>query len=384
MNTFERNPKKTTLFVLVVLFLLLEIFIRALASGGFITHKHYQTNRKPHFLDDINRDFGVWHYANRTATHKGNCFICEYKSNSYGAVDKERTKKSEKPRVIVLGDSFVEGYGVNAEDRFTNILEKDTSVEHLNFGTSGDFGSIQQMVLYRSLASKFDHDIIYIFALPDNDFEDNTPPNTDKKPRYAPYYDKDFNIVYPVTFEDRRLLDRPVSKCVMNYAANKSYLVNQVRQFIKKVKKYDFSKQTKDLVNRNSMEIEEAAKNAHYYVYSKQDMEILLHSYEDIIKVAGKKKIVIFSIPTYRDIYRHLTSEQKPPFSKELRAFTSKYENVFFYDLLDGIVDFDFKGKDVIDMFFTCDGHWAPYGHRITSKLVEKYINDNFSIYGKK
>src|SRR5262245_62400166 len=80
-----------------------------------------------------------------------------YRSNSYGARDVERTLTSDRPRVLVLGDSMTEGLGVALEQRFTNLLERETGIEHLNFATSGDFGTTQYYLLYKTLASKFSH-----------------------------------------------------------------------------------------------------------------------------------------------------------------------------------------------------------------------------------
>src|SRR5205823_2999909 len=99
------------------------------------------------------------------------CFDAVYRSNSYGARDKDRQKESlGSRRVIVLGDSMIEGFGVDAADRVTDRLERATGIEHLNFGTSGDFGSIQEWLLYTRVKKDFDHSEVMLFMLPDNDF----------------------------------------------------------------------------------------------------------------------------------------------------------------------------------------------------------------------
>src|SRR5277367_3641662 len=103
----------------------------------------YRLNYNSYWAD-INPSFGVWHRPNSHFVHEGGCFTVEYDTNSYGARDSERALHSSAPRTIVLGDSFVEGLGVPVQDRLSNILEKDTGREHLNFGTQGRVSAIAQ------------------------------------------------------------------------------------------------------------------------------------------------------------------------------------------------------------------------------------------------
>ena len=86
------------------------------------------------FSADINPAFGAWHRPNGHFIHKSGCYSVEYDTNSYGARDVERSVHSSAPRVIALGDSMIEGMGQPADKRLTNILEKETGREYLNFG----------------------------------------------------------------------------------------------------------------------------------------------------------------------------------------------------------------------------------------------------------
>ena len=88
--------------------------------------------------------FGVCHHPSSTYLHKKACFTETYASNAYGMRDKERTKTADQQRVVILGDSFIEGWGNKTEDRLSNLLEAKTGKEVLNFGTSGGFGTIRR------------------------------------------------------------------------------------------------------------------------------------------------------------------------------------------------------------------------------------------------
>ena len=66
---------------------------------------------------------------------------------------------------------MVEGWGLPDESRFSNLLERVIGVEHLNFGMS-HFSPYQSYLVYRDLASGFDHDAVVIGITPENDFVD--------------------------------------------------------------------------------------------------------------------------------------------------------------------------------------------------------------------
>lgn len=50
-------------------------------------------------------------------------------------------------------------------------FRKTTQNEHLNFGINGT-SPINYYLIYKSLAKKFEHDVVIIGVLPANDFED--------------------------------------------------------------------------------------------------------------------------------------------------------------------------------------------------------------------
>src|SRR6218665_315271 len=129
------------LIQVILLVLVVELFsfitIRWLHFGQ--PPKVYTNQFLPFFVDNY-KSFGVWHYANATTRHIGPCWNVEYQFNSYGARDDEKQRASEKKRILFLGDSFIEGYGIDKDKRLSNLMEKNMDVECLNFGTSGSFG----------------------------------------------------------------------------------------------------------------------------------------------------------------------------------------------------------------------------------------------------
>ena len=84
----------------------------------------------------------------------------------------------------------VAGYCQSDEARLSNILEKRTGREHLNFGSSGGFSPLQYALVYRTMAAKFDHKSVVVGVFPENDFHEMDPAWLDRNysGQYRPYY----------------------------------------------------------------------------------------------------------------------------------------------------------------------------------------------------
>ena len=77
-------------------------------------------------------------------------------------------------RLLVLGDSYTWGYGVDEEQIFTTILQRqaDPRLEVVNLGVSG-YGTDQELLLYRKLGRKFQADQVLLAVTPYTDLMDN-------------------------------------------------------------------------------------------------------------------------------------------------------------------------------------------------------------------
>jgi hypothetical protein len=96
--------------------------------------------------------------------------------DSDGLRDPERTlaKVPGRLRVMVLGDSFVWGYRVEAEDRFTNVLEKKLpDAEIINFGCSG-YGQDQEYLLLQREFPRYRPDLVVVAVHVASDLENDS------------------------------------------------------------------------------------------------------------------------------------------------------------------------------------------------------------------
>jgi lysophospholipase L1-like esterase len=93
----------------------------------------------------------------------------------------------EKPagvfRIVVLGDSFAEGFQVRFRELFSKIVQDrlnsdlcprgSTRVEVLNFGVSG-YGQAREILAFRHKALRFHPDLVLVLFHGGNDFRNNT------------------------------------------------------------------------------------------------------------------------------------------------------------------------------------------------------------------
>jgi hypothetical protein len=97
------------------------------------------------------------------------------RQNRYGFRGSEHpTERGALPRLAVLGDSFVWGFGVEDDEIFTSVLERrsDPPLEVVNLGVSG-YGTDQQLLLWRALGARFRPDVVLLVLCPYTDLAEN-------------------------------------------------------------------------------------------------------------------------------------------------------------------------------------------------------------------
>jgi|AntAceMinimDraft_17_1070374.scaffolds.fasta_scaffold06222_4 hypothetical protein len=336
------------------------------------------------FWVDINKHFGRWHCNNAKSIHiKQPDYIVIYTTNSYGARDKERTLKSNsRKRVVVLGDSFIEGYGVEMPERLTNILEKNSSVEHLNFGESG-FGQTQCYLLYKYLAKKFDHSTVLIGILPENDFCDDNI-NCDYKDVYKPYWVGDYpnyKLVYRLDKLEKSAQYfncKNINKDKYNYAY-KDYIKIKKKDVYHTIQNlifsFSFTSRFIGVVSKKQnyyiyfnlfkSEINTLKNRSKFYTYNKDELNRMEYSLKKIREEAIDKKIIVFTIPKLNDI-KVYDKLHKSPLGEQLSIFCKQNE-IEFIDLLPLMHDYT---NNWDELYYKFDPHWTPKGHKVAAKLI--------------
>jgi hypothetical protein len=368
-----RNYLKNAAVCLVAIVasaLLLEFGLRVAAQVGWV---EIDINPLNGFWTDMNPDFGVWHRSNASYTHEKSCFRVTYTTNSYGAIDKERTKESADSRVVVLGDSMMEGYTLESPQRLSNLLESATSIEHMNFATSQTFGPVQYLLVYETLAKKFAHDVVLVGFLPENDFTDSNWEIGQKAfyNRYRPYFvgaDGNYELVHfnkayfdvPQTSSD--WLESPLL-----YLWNNTLTLRALRRA------YAIHRFQTVVDNQIVQAAEPLTKGirSFYYDYDKNDEAITRYTLDRLMRAADGRPVVIVTIPMKRDL-QNLQDRGPPPLPTWFTQL-SKDLGFVYVDLLPVLAG---NVGDRDNYYHECDHHWTAKANALVAKALAPVMQE--------
>ena len=300
--------------------------------------------------------WGAWHHPNVTSRQQKACFSVSLRSNSFGARDRERDLDGNPHRTIVLGDSLAEGFGVEAAERVSNLLEQRLKREFLNFGAQYDFGPLQYQIIYDKLASRFSHDQVLILFLPDNDFTDNDLEwwrrnRLDFSRRYRPYYQAagdGYVPYYPV----------PNPKDAAAHAAPPGLLATIGDSIIENSWIVAAYRDT-------SFSRSRPADYSGYFDFTDAQLKAVLWSFVQIKKLAGERNVTIVIIPRRNDFAR-VAVEGKNRLGDTMKRFGTE-NGIDVVDLLPLMPAVD---PNIDQYFLTCDGHWSAVGNRVAADVL--------------
>lgn len=150
-------------FSLIATLLVLELLFRMLMPGW----APMQADRSFWVYDDL---LGWSHKANEKGTYNHPDFSVSVSNNPDGQRDLEYTVEriQGKNRMLVLGDSMGWGFGVELEERFSEILEsKYPDWEVINASVSG-YGTDQELLYYKHRGSKYQPDVVLVLFHPND------------------------------------------------------------------------------------------------------------------------------------------------------------------------------------------------------------------------
>ncbi len=121
----------------------------------------------------VDSNLGLLPVPNQRATRTlPGVYAYSYSNNSIGLRGSEVGGKT-RPRILVLGDSFTYGIGVNDDETFCSILQqKLPSQEIINAGNGGK-GTDYELKFYRTVGRGFQPDLVLLVFF-ENDFVDNS------------------------------------------------------------------------------------------------------------------------------------------------------------------------------------------------------------------
>ncbi|MGH0033517.1 MAG: alginate O-acetyltransferase AlgX-related protein [Myxococcota bacterium] len=290
--------------------------------------------------------FGAWHHPDMEGPHTGACYDVRYRTNSVGARDQERPLRAAGPRVVVLGDSFLEGYGLPARSRLSNQLEKRTGVPHLNFAMAS-FGLYQQLLVYRELASRFDHTAVIASFLPVNDFADGDLALARHMP-VAEYTYRPYLVKTHAGWERRDHRESPVRRLLRLH----SYAWNAVYWSF-------FAGGGSPLADHGSW----------FERFPESGVEQTVHLMQELAAAAGERPVVLLLIPALEDLERQARAGPSPLAAR--LAGPAREAGIVLLDLSGPMAE---RGRDWSAYFLPCDFHWSHYGNRVAAEIVESAL----------
>lgn len=328
------------------------------------------------FWVDIDEHFGVWHAPYSTYLHNKSCFVVRYAANSHGMRDEPRPLQSDMPRAVVLGDSFIEGWGNEAEERLSNRLQSMLDRPVLNFGTSGNFGTVQLWQQYEHFVRSFSHDVVLVGILPANDFKDNSLSVglEEKQDRYRPYLKgeyPDYELIYFQESIPKRSKRTEILKSI-DFTLREWSSLYRVLRYLGSYRIRDFRLKSRWLASYE----DEERRPSMYYDFDESDWNVMRYSLEQLIQAAGERPVILFTIPVYADFERFAGSGgETPPLSRNLQELSNS-TGAIYVDLL---AEMSERIDDVTELFFVCDDHWNPHGNEAAARILLPHVRKAFA-----
>ena len=354
---------KNVLLVILVSLFSLELFSFVATRANLLLFNDFPKAYRLRYSGDDWRTqkepWGAWHRANATDRHQSRCFDVNYHSNEIGARDTSfsHTKVGPQTRYILLGDSFAEGYGVNFDDTAQAKLEKLLGVDVYNFGSAGYFGPVQYYLIYKDLASQYQHDGVVLFFLPANDFTDNDYSlwKNFHPTWYRPYYKKRRDGQYDIFYPDQAIptdhyQDEVELGVVKRFLIRYTFTANTLRTI-----KYLFARSPLEKLGYSG-----------YYDASPGEQEAAIYFIKKIVADAKPRRVTILVIPDREDMVRIRSgrSYQDQYWFRELHSLKMENSNLDVIDMADKMP------SDYNKLFLSCDSHWNELGNLEAAKIL--------------
>jgi hypothetical protein len=163
-SIFERNPKKSIFIIVIILIIIMDFSL----SGIFTK---IQENRERVGLGVPNQNYHHDFIKYGYSAESGRLGDYELYTNSLGFKDKSNrriSRKTDKRRIVFIGDSFTEGILLNYEDTFVGIIDSVVISKNIDVLNAGRV-SYSPIIYWRKLKYliedvklKFDELVVFI------------------------------------------------------------------------------------------------------------------------------------------------------------------------------------------------------------------------------
>lgn len=295
-----------------------------------------------------------WHHRpGQQGVFKKSQFSVDVSINRKGLRDRlypyERTVG--KKRILVLGDSFVWGFGVEQDQIFTEQLELSLSnVEVINAGVSG-YSTDQELLWLKSEGVKYKPDLIILLVSGNDDYENHLGLNYTiySKPRFI--FGKDGQLELQNVPVPRQSVFRKMVHLGMRYSSLVNFLVQEVRPKFFRIIRGSQNSSKKEI--SDTSERPEPGKQLGLTLALVDEIRKIAETEAQFMIVMNSVYWSKYSAGTYKELVRELRDNRVYVLDVDTSAGYSKER-----------------------MTIPGDGHWNKDGHRFVAERVLELIGE--------
>lgn len=359
---FERNPKKTLMFSVLVFWGLIDWIV-----GAILIPQDYNVFRTPHpfYHHDL--------IPNQAATAKWGDIEYPMFTNLLGFRDRvvrAISRKTSKKRILFIGDSFTEALGVSYEDSFVGVLDKklkDSEVEVLNAAVvsySPKLYYLKIQYLLEKQGLHFDHVFVFI------DISD-----VQNELSYEQFEPLPFPIIAKFQFDLKRYLK---STSFFYYALTKFFQKDK-DSYLTELRAdglfpcfADMDDELLDNKDFRQSEVLWTLDSTIYEQFGKKGLALARDNMQKLVELCEKRDISV-TIAVYpwqaQILYRDLDSIQVKFWQKFCED-----NNITFINLFPEFIN-EVEPEVVYNTYFIPgDVHWNAAGHLLVANKVLEYI----------
>lgn len=259
-------------------------------------------------------------------------------------------RQNDTERILVLGDSFAWGYGVEATERFSQFLEGALEVEVINAGVSG-YSTDQEFLWYKNEGVKYETDLV-ILVVAGNDVGDNDRQlvnNIYYKPRFVLDEGQLVLTGYPVPQTGTQ------GRVIYSLSQRSALAYFLIQRYFDLRASYGKADGVADPVTSSNAELLQESKPF-------QTTTAIIHEIQSLA-AAGDAKFMIVTTDRWWNY----------PAAETYSDFIAILQDQGYL-----VLDVEsMPGFDPESMLIPDDGHWNQAGHAFVAAEIQKFIEQH-------
>ncbi len=373
-NAFEKHPILTITVIIIIIILIFDFVL-----GAIFIPKDYNTFRKPH---------EYFHHTlapNKAVMAKWGENVYPLFTNSLGFRDfskREVPLKTDKKRILIMGDSHTEAVGVPFEKSFTGTLiaMSDTSkVEILN-GAAVSYSPKLYYLKTKYLIENVGLKINELFVFIDiSDIQNEIA--------YQKFKPKGIKFDQRLTYHLKKFLER---NSIIYYSIVTISKTKKRKEFYQKTRNYfkgRVDNQTELYATFfDEMDNEELLNNPDFHevgywlgdpkymkLWGRQGLELGAENMQKLVELCKTYNIKI-TISVHPWIPQIMNKDIHPTYVDFWQKF-AEANHIGFIDMFPLFINDEDPNKIVEKYFIYNDNHWNETGHQLVGRALSPYIH---------